>query len=330
MVKADAYGHGASQLLPELEKNDAVCGYGVATLSEAILLRAPGRSKKEVIVFSDSGVWNEERAQAFARYQLTPVLSSMQALLAYSECRTKIPFEVEVTTGMNRSGIRVEDLTHLKVRPKGIFTHLAESDLPDSRLSQLQLRGIRRLLDLRNERFQNARIHWGNSGAILCAAGWGLKDSDLVRPGISLYGIAPSASGNGALGRELRPVMQFEAQVLQCEKIPFGERVGYGGLHRVKKKRGEWVLTLGAGYADGVPRLLSERGELRLGRKRFPIIGRVSMDVTNAEASGPVAAGTFLEIWGPHRPIWGAALQVDSIPYELLTGVSGRVQRIYE
>ncbi len=326
MVKADAYGHGLVPLARTFEENNAVCGYGVATLGEALELRNLGRAKKEIIVFSDSGTWNEARAQAFLAHRLTPVLSSLHSMLAFVSCATKMPFEVEVTTGMNRSGIQIEDLLGLKLVPKGIFTHLAESDRPDSRLSRKQMKGIQKILELRDERFKEARIHWGNSGSVFAASSWDLTKSDLVRPGISLYGISPAPPEKSSL----RPVMQFEAQVMQCEKVACGESVGYAGLYRVKMKNGEWIVTLGAGYADGVPRLLSGCGWVAQGKQRLPIVGRVSMDVTNAAPKKPLKVGSFVEIWGRSRPAWEVASQVGTIPYELLTGVSGRVQRIYE
>jgi alanine racemase len=329
MIKANAYGHGAVHLLPVLEAHPKVMGYGVATLSEAIELRFEGRATKEIVVFSDTGAWNEERAQAFRQHRLIPVFSTLESLKAYEQVGVQIPFEIEITTGMNRAGIGIDELQEVRSSPAGIFTHLAESDDPGSSLSRHQLRGIHELLGLRKERFPQSRIHWANSGAIFDGKFWEINRADLVRPGLSLYGLPPDPSARYKKLR-LRPVMNFEAQVLQSRWLKTGERVGYSGTYKVRPKRGEWILTLGAGYADGVPRLLSNIGQVLCGRTRRPIAGRVSMDVMNVCSPRPVAAGSWVEVWGNGISAWDVASLVKSTPYELLTGVSNRVQRIYE
>ncbi len=326
MLKANAYGHGAVQLALWLENHQNIAAIGVATFSEAMTLRDSGIRRSRIIVFSDCAPWNEERATLCKHYRLEPVISANVALKEIlSSVRCQVPFHLEVNTGMNRLGVDLKALSSIRTAPLSVFSHFAESDLPQSRFTKQQISGMTEALEFVRSKFPNTKVHFANSGGIAQTGKLKITDSDWVRPGLSLYGMDPSPDVSI---KGLRPVMTFEAPVLNSFQIEKGERVGYSGTYLAKTKH--WVATLGAGYADGIHRSLSNVGTVALQRKIMPILGRISMDLTTIRCPKRLELGTYLEFWGEHNNAWKQAVRGGTIPYELFTSVSERVPKIYE
>ena len=185
-------------------------------------------------------------------------------------------------------------------------------------MNEIQLRRFAEVA----ERFPGIATSIGNSAGSLLAERY---HGDLARPGIGLYG------GNPWLNEPnpARPVATLEAAVVQTREVAAGESVGYGATWSSRKARR--LAVLGIGYADGLPRSLSNCGEAVVAGKRCPFVGRVSMDLTAIDVTGAqVEAGDWVELFGAELPVDEVARKAETIAYELLTGISPRVQRVYE
>ena len=332
MVKANAYGHDAGwvakTLLSEKKLRKKLFGFGVATFSEALSLRAalPKESKKiPILVFSDCSPFSKDWVELCSRENFEPVIGELHTLLEFQKFslqlktpRLKIPFHVEVNTGMNRLGIPVDSLKLLRLKPRSVFTHFAESENPKSALTQKQIHEFERVIHWKKQNAIDTLIHFANSGAIWNANDYPFfKEMDLVRPGLSLYGIRPFdlAKTNG-----LKPVMTFRAPVIQLTFLTRGERVGYGGVYQAKKTSGEWIATLGAGYADGVFRALENQDI---------ILGKVSMDLIAVKASKKLKIGDWVPLWGEGIDPYLVAQRARTNPYEITTRIGERVKKVY-
>ncbi len=347
MVKANGYGHGAAWIANQLSGEAGLYGFGVATLEEGAELRkalGPRGKRERVIVFSGAILWSEEKGQYCERHGLTPVIASDDDWKAFHKGGWPglIPYELKFNTGMNRLGMslgsarRVVDAlkTHPATwHPSGIFSHLAMGENPDSKLSQSQRERFVALKKEMATAFPSTQFHLANSSALWNRKKWGLDDlTDVVRPGISLYGVPPWA---GAPARGIAPVMTLKASVAAIHSLKPGESVGYGGLYSVP--RGEnpvRVAILSVGYGDGIHRMLGGTaegpgGHVWIGGKASRLLGVVSMDLCAVAAGTDTRIGDSAELIGPNVDAWAQAKAAGTIPYELLTSVSSRVQRIY-
>ena len=332
MVKANAYGHDAPWIANVLSANSAtkkrMYGFGVATFAEAVELREtlPKTSKKiPILVFSDCAPFSLDWIRLCNRENFEPVIGELHTLLElqrYLNANTtkiKTPFHVEVNTGMNRLGIPVDSLKLLQIKPKSVFTHFAESENPTSKLTKKQILEFEKVIRWKNQTSPETLIHFANSGAIWNARAYSFfKEMDLVRPGLSLYGIRPYEK---AKNEGLRQVMTFQAPVIQKTFLEKGDQVGYGGAYQSKKKHGEWVATLGAGYADGVFRSLANQSN---------VLGKVSMDLIVVNASSKTKIGDLISLWGEGIDPYEIARRANTIPYEITTRIGERVKKIYE
>lgn len=336
MVKADGYGHGAEWVATHLLNERALYGFGVATLEEGIRLREnlrrPSEALSKILVFSGTTPWTDAAASACDRFALTPVLTSADDI----ERLPRVPFHLKFNTGMNRLGIPAEEaervfstLRRKNIAPEGILTHLALGENPAHPLSRKQLSLFESIHDSARSRFPNALFHFANSAAIWKSAQWRLKqNSDLVRPGIALYGAAPWAD---APTRGLKAVMRVQAPVIAVHRLRAGDRIGYGATYRAPSAMS--VAIVAAGYADGLHRLLSNKGHAWLNGRKRRMIGIVSMDLCAVECPSKTAVGSWVELIGPQMPVWQQARAAGTIPYELMTSVStthdSRVERCY-
>jgi alanine racemase len=182
-----------------------------------------------------------------------------------------------------------------------------------------------------------AQFHLANSSAIWNAKRWGLDGlTDVVRPGISLYGVPPYP---GAPARGLLPVMSLRTQVVATRDLKAGERVGYGGTFKAKEP--VKIAIMASGYADGVTRSLGVvgtgpslttgegSGTVLFGGERHSFIGIISMDLSAATCPASTRPGDWAQILGPGIDPWIQAKAASTIPYELLTSVGARVERVY-
>lgn len=281
-LKADAYGHGALKVARTVLLNGASM-LGVATVSEAAPLRAAGISAP-ILVFGYVPAWQMREA---VRLDLTITLYSSEAAQALSRAALAlgktVNAHVKVDSGMGRLGIRAEQIEailslvrEIHALPgltlEGLFTHFASADARDRAHAQLQLSRFQNVLRaLETQELRPALVHAANSAALLS-----LPEArfDMVRPGIALYGLDPSAELRLPAG--FRPALSFKTQVAQVKTIPPGECISYGCTHVTE--RATRVAVLPVGYADGFRRAPHNWGSVLLHGQEAPLLGRVCMD----------------------------------------------------
>ena len=295
VVKADAYGLGMASVSRRLHE-EGCRRFFVATEEEGLALRRELPRDCEIYVFS-----GEVSAQG-----LIPVANQPSQLRPG-------PVAVHVDTGMHRLGFvpgEVPDDIDVRL----LLTHLACADTPDHPQNAIQLKRFEAVA----ARFPGVPVSIGNSAGILNGV------RGMGRPGIGLYGGNPYSDRDNPM----RCVATLEGQVLQVRRVRAGESVGYGGTARLE--RDAVVAVVGAGYADGVPRLLSNRGAVAIRGNRAPILGRVSMDMTHVEAKDvALGRGDWVEFFGPTVSVDEVARWAQTIAYEVLTGVGARAERRY-
>jgi alanine racemase len=203
-----------------------------------------------------------------------------------------------------------------------VMTHLARADERDEPMTTAQIESFEGALSAAGVTGnQKLATSIGNSAGTL---GWPRAHGDWVRPGLALYGVSPfpddTASKYG-----LKPVMTLETTVLTVRDVKRGETVGYAGAWRAQ--RDSAIAILAAGYGDGLPRHLANGTPVLVGGARYPLVGRVSMDMIAVDVTGApkIAAGNRGIVWGAGLPVEEVAMHADTIPYELLCGVSQRV-----
>ena len=323
VVKAEAYGHGAALVAPLLQKA-GVKLFAVATLDEALALREAG-IRGEILVFG--AVEGSQLAKAAkARVGLTAWSRGMLQAMG----RHRLAVHLKVDTGMARLGFMPSEIPGVladfeagrfgKAVLSSAYTHLACADEPRDRVSAGQLAAFRAL-----PWPSGLPLHAANSaGALRYEA----ARFDLVRSGIFLYGALDPVH---PLAAKSRPVLSLATRLLRVSALKKGQGVSYG--HTFKAKGAMKLATLAAGYADGVPRLLSNRGSVLIGGKRCRILGRVCMDLCMADVSAvknvkPWDEAVLIGSQGRERVTaneWAALCGSNS--YEILCGISFRVPR---
>jgi alanine racemase len=336
IVKANAYGHGmvAAARLYESLGADYI---GVAVLEEGILLREAGIRCPILVLGGILG----NQVPHFLAHGLTLAASSMEKLeqidAAAGQMKIRAKVHLKIDTGMERIGVhhynaepfieKAMSLENLKV--EGIFSHFANSESADSASAKLQIdrfKGALALfarLGLPRPRF----THMANSGAVLQHPE---ARFDLVRPGILLYGVYPSADVRRTI--EVRPALSWKSRVVYFKIIRPGNPVGYGSTwscdHPVH------AVTVPVGYGDGYFRAMSGKAQILIRGKRYPVIGMISMDqvVVNLEDDS-VFSGDEVTLIGGEGD---AAIRCEdlaewagTIPYEILTNINTRVPRVY-
>ncbi|GAC56611.1 alanine racemase [Gordonia hirsuta DSM 44140 = NBRC 16056] len=337
VVKADGYGHGAAPV-GRAALAAGAAELGVAHLTEALALRSAG-------IDAHITSWLHTPATDFAAGVAAGIdlaVSSPEQLAAVAQAagelgRTAV-VTVKVDTGMGRSGVAADRweqtadlLARLRaddaVRVRAVMTHLPFGDEPDHPINSAQAAALdEAAADLRRRGAAPEVMHLSNSPASLTRPD---LSRDLVRPGLALYG------GDPIPGRDfgLVPAMTLTAQVALIKRIAAGQGVSYG--HMWVAPHDTTVAVLPAGYADGIPRLLSGRFEVTINGRRFPGVGRICMDqlvVDLGRDGGGVAEGDLAVLLGPepdqNRAVdW--AQTIGTIDYEIITGIGGRTERRY-
>jgi alanine racemase len=351
MVKANAYGHGLEELVSVFAEHAEELG--VATLDEGLDLRSWLDPDFLVYLVSGAKDWSSrDYLEAVREAQLIPAISSLDELRLLDD-RLKgsgtMRVELKLDTGMGRLGIQERDLVELvsTIRSSdaleivGIMTHFASSDEEDVTATRAQDACFQRLLaELPDDLVQQASLHSCNSGALM-QRGLGLTDiageTTVVRPGVMLYGAAPSAHLQCTpAGERLRPVGRWTTRVIELRTVAPGGAVGYGGTWRNEGERPVRVAVLAVGYADGFRRSLGNRARVLIRGGSFPVIGRVSMDLVSVLVNDRIEVGDEAVLVGSQRgelgsdaiPAWEWAELCDTIPYEIWTSIGPRVERV--
>jgi alanine racemase len=325
VLKADAYGTGAAQAAAALRA--AGCThFFTAHLAEAVALRAavPG-----AMIAALNGPLPGTEAD-YVAHDIVPVLGSLDDVNWWGRHAARLgrtlPAMLHLDTGMARLGLSLADVTALAAAAPAalagidivyVMTHLIAADDPASGVGRQQLRRFEQMAAL----LPPAPRSLANSSGIFLGPDF---RSDLARPGAALYGINPTAGPN-----PMRPVVRLTARVLQVREIAAGESVGYNETWRAA--RPSRIAVTGVGYADGLPRALSNRGAAVFDGVRLPLVGRVSMDLSTFDVTDHpgIAAGDMLELLGPDRDIADVAAEAGISPYELLTRLGNRYARVW-
>lgn len=327
VVKADAYGLGAGQVSAALAA--AGCRlFFVATIDEGIALRSALPEPCEIAVLN--GIL-PRCIEEFAEHRLVPVLNDPGQVAewwAWVARHGNRPAMLQLDTGMARLGLTASELDQLAggllehgASPwRAVISHLACADEPAHPLNEVQLA---RFAAAQKRLPQMAASLAASSGIFLGRA----FHFDFVRPGAALYGVNPQPGGPNLM----RQIVRLKGRILQLRDVDRGDPVGYGAAH-VMEAPGR-LATVAVGYADGWLRSLSGRGSGRLGGKRVPLLGRVSMDLAVFDVSGldPALAqpGGFIELLDEGYGVDGAAADAGTIGYEILTALGRRYHRVY-
>ncbi len=346
VVKADGYGHGALECARALEAEGAQW-LGVTNAIEGLALRGAGAKARILLM---TGIWKGEEEGIVAQ-NLTPTIWEpwhIETLERAARDRQNIlPVHLKLDTGMNRLGAPLEALPRLcemlcacrHLTLEGASTHLASAEVLDAEDAARQMRRFAEgLAALQDYGFHPPLVHMGNSAAMSARPDtW----KTMVRPGIALYGysLAFTRAGRPAAVAELplRPVLSWKTRVLTVKEVAAGQAVGYMGTF-VTQAPGR-IAVLPVGYADGYPRLLSNRARVIVDGEYAPVVGRVSMDLTIVDVSHirSIAVGDEVVLIGKSVS-GGESKSVDavelarlceSVPYEILCGLSQRVPRVY-
>lgn len=345
VVKANGYGHGA-MACSEALVSDGAGWLGVTGLEEGVSVRAVC---PDIEILSMGGLWRGEGEAAW-EHRITPVIWEMCHVEEAARTGRMIPVHLEVDTGMSRQGVRPTDLPALldridefqSLRLDGVMTHFHSPEVLDSSANAEQFAQFGAALDTIFARGLRPNwIHAGSSASMFSSGAGKLielakkyRATPMLRPGLALYGYAPGFTGGSqpAHTNELKPVLTWKARVISLRTIQPGEAAGYRATFRAT--RPTRLALLPVGYADGLNRLLSNRGAVLIRGQRAPIAGRVSMDLTTADVTD--IPGVQIEDEAVLIGVQGAesitacdhADIAGTIPYEILCNINMRVPRI--
>jgi alanine racemase len=332
VVKADAYRHGAIEVSRALEAEGA--GWlAVSSVEEGIALREAG-IRARILVMAD---FLPEGRPALAAYHLTPVIPALEDVSA-----APVPYHLKIDSGMGRLGTRASPETIVRavaaavastgVPLEGLMTHFASSGNYDSKQTEEQLRNFERVLAaLRQAGLAPRYVH--QSGTIPIAYRRVEALGNLVRPGHAIYGYISPARGGPGKALHVAPALTWKATVLTVKDVETGALIGYGGIHRAARPMR--IAVLAAGYADGIPHRLGNRGQVIAKGKLAPIVGAVSMDLTTIDVTAcpELRPGDAVTLLGSEGAVSIDAQQMaraaGTISYAVLCGIHARVKRVY-
>jgi alanine racemase len=338
VVKADAYGHGAVECARALESIGADW-FGVALVEEGRILREAGISSP---LFCLGGFWRGQAEEVIKHDLVTAVfrLDMVEELNARArEAGRVMGFHLKIDTGMGRLGIPVTEVAEFAqvlkkfdhLRLDGVLTHLADADGDDSEYTEIQIRRYHQaMMTLRGLGFAPSWEHLANSAGLYA---YPHSHGNLARAGATLYGLKRDVLGPGPESLDLQPVMSLHSRIVMLKTVPAGSSLGYGRTFTTKRK--SLIATIPIGYADGFRRAHSNNGRVIVRGSFAPIAGRISMDLTIVDVTGlpdvEIADEVILigEQGGVQIAAEDLAQQTGTISYEIVTGVSSRVPRVY-
>ncbi len=349
-VKANAYGHGMVEVARQALGSGADA-LGVARLDEALRLRRAGIDAP-VLVF---GYSPPEAANDLIDYDIKQAVFSVETAEALGkqavEAGGVVKVHLKVDTGMGRLGLlpasrrlpaaesggvdaAVDEVKRIAATDglelEGVFTHFASADSADKSYAEYQFANFRAFLDQLDQAGLKVNVrHAANSGAIIDMPQTHL---DMVRAGISLYGLYPSREIN-CNAVHLEPVMALKARVVQVKQVTAGFKVSYGMTFETD--RPTTIATVPIGYADGYSRLLTNKGSMLVHGQRAPIVGRVCMDLTMIDVGHIPGVKPEDEVvilgrqGGEMITADEIARLINTINYEVVSSITARVPRIY-
>jgi alanine racemase len=338
VVKADAYGHGAINIARTALDNGAEW-LGVATVPEGIELRENGLDAPILVL---GAVNTQQQINAVVQWKLEPTLCTLKQAMIFSQTleNTKgnftLPVHLKIDTGMSRLGIPwqeaaqfgqlVKSLPHLKIA--SIYSHLANADNFDDTYTEIQnFRYQEALAHLESVGIVAPKLHLANSAATLVNSE---LHYDLVRVGLAIYGLYPASHLENIIN--LKPVLQVKAKITQIKNIKKGTGVSYG--HQYIAQKNTIIAVVGIGYADGIPRNLSNYMSVLVRGQRVPQIGNITMDqlIIDVSKIHNLQEGETVTIIGQDNQEtisvddWANFLK--TISWEIICGFKNRLPRI--
>jgi alanine racemase len=313
VVKADAYGLGITRVARALAQAGAR-RFFVAYAEEGAALRQALGEGPQIAVLSGHMTGDTEMIHDL---DLTPMLNSLEQITRHLEALPGHAFGVQLDTGMNRLGVEMLEWQAvapilIEAGPELLMSHLACADEPDHPLNEAQLRAFQVMTD-----GTGLPRSLAATGGILLGPRYHF---DLTRPGVGLFGGLPFEAA--------QPVVTLSLPVIQTREVAPGETVGYGCTWEAETPA--IIATVAAGYADGLPRTLSNIATLWDGDTPCPLVGRVSMDLITVDITHLAEVPRSLDILGPHQTVDALAEAGGTIGYEILTGLGPRYLRRYQ
>jgi alanine racemase len=326
VVKANAYGHGAVACAKEAERHKLAAWLGVSSVEEGVLLRDAG-VKLPILVLGS--LYPFESFLAAAAHDLTPTVASLESAMRLVEAAKtlgrRVSCHLKIETGMGRIGISpaaaIAVAEYIQGNPsvqlEGAYTHLACAEESRSYTNE-QLSRFEKVVSVLKSRVP--LVHAANSAGALK---YPKARYNLVRPGLAIYGLYPG----------FEPVLTWKTKLVFIKTLPKGSGVSYGASF--KTRRVSRVATLPVGYADGFSRANSGNGDVLIGGRRCPIVGRVTMDMTMVDVTDCPQAhvgGDAVLIGRQGKAeisAGGVAERLDTISYEVTTTISSRVPRVF-
>lgn len=336
VVKADGYGHGAE----EVGRAALAAGadrLGVALLDEAIELRKAGIEAPILVL----GYTKPEVVKEAIINKITLTVYSKDVLdalvTACEELQQAVKVHLKIDTGMRRVGVQtkeealelVKGIDSKWIELEGIYTHFADADNVDETYTRMQFARFLEVTDYLAEHGYSALLkHCCNTAATICFPEMHL---DMCRVGIGMYGLYPAKHMKKVIS--LTQAMTFQTKAVLIKEVEAGESISYGCTYQPKKK--SLIATLSVGYADGLSRQLSNRGEVTIRGQRVPIVGRICMDQTMVDVTSidEIQDDDVITIFGEEKegyiPLDEIAEQLQTIHYEIICLIGKRVPRVY-
>ena len=340
VIKTDGYGHGSIPIAKTLQKYDFMYGFAVATAEEAYELRENDITLP-ILILGHTFPYSYERLIAQeVRFTVFSMDTVEELAKEAAKQGKKAKVHIKVDTGMNRIGIMpddegfsfVEKVTHMKdIEIEGIFTHFARADEKDKTCAYAQLDRFKTFVERIEKELglTNLVKDCSNSAGILEMPE---ANMDVVRAGITLYGLAPSADVDMSVVA-LQPALSLYSTVVYTKWVPAGSPVSYGGTYVTDRET--HIATIPLGYGDGYPRGLSNKGYVLIRGQKAPILGRVCMDqfmVDITDING-ACAGDKVTLIGRDGEEEISANELGDLSgrfnYELVCDLSKRIPRVY-
>ena len=319
VIKADGYGHGAIRVAKTLTASNS---FAVARLEEAEDLRMAGLNSPVCVL---EGVSSEQDFLRAKELGLQLILHSWYQITLYKKYGPGVPIWLKIDSGMGRLGFAIHQCLEVLKSANGlnligIVSHLSHADDVSSNRTVEQLQILSKEI-LPIVKKQKLEFNLSNSAGLL---GWKESLSDWIRPGLMLFGVSPFSDFKSR--EDLLPCMTFSAPIIAVKEIKRGQSVGYGGIFTAAENTR--IAIVAAGYADGYPREIEQGAPVLIDGKRFPLVGRVSMDLICVEIKNSrIEPGDIAILWGESLRVEEIARLAKTIPYTLLTGISRRVGR---
>ena len=337
MIKANAYGHGDLEVAKALE-SEGCQFFGVSSVEEGLRLREEGIAAR-VLAF---GFYGSDGIQELLRRSITPVVSNLQQLdLLAQMAKTPTPIHLKFDTGMHRLGFKYTECGSIQkflarnnnLVVEALCTHFHSGDnIHDP--SQSSAKQLKEFQSAR-EAFPDVQIlHAYNSPALSSLFDHDMELQYGIRPGLLVYGIA--ADTGGKINALISPVMELKSKIVSVQQVKSGQVVSYGGTWQAQRDSLVGIVPLG--YADGVCRSLSNKGHFLVYEQRVPILGKVCMDYTMVDLTDLNLTTT--QVLGQEVVLFGkqgreeisiheVSANAGRVHYEIVTGISERVPRVY-